>query len=584
LISLIQSLFSYDLGRRSKLMNGENSAIITNNNFEDLILDEFQLQRMKLMNPDIYTKRINNQYSVAYFPREKAESNLLYEYGFDAIPKCFGLMTYYSNEAVNIAQSSIDQNAIYKGQGVLLGFVDTGIDYRNKAFQNPDGTTRILSIWDQGIESGPVNNPLVDYGTIYSTEQINTALKSNNPLDIVPSIDDVGHGTALAGVAGGSYAETNNFSGVASLAEFLIVKLKPAKPYIREFFFLPEDVICYQEDDIMFGINYLVETARALERPIVICIGMGTSQGSHSGDGIFHNFLSAMGRYGDVSIVVAAGNEGNRNHHYYGELNPAVGYNEVEINIGEDEPGVFVEFWGNSPNIFYADIYAPTGDLVARVPTVYRQTGTEIVQYQETTIYIDSTIDNFQMGDQFILFRVRSPISGVWKLLVYGVGNLYSSFHMWLPIYNFTLESTQFLNPNQYTTITNPGNEETVLTVTAYNEATMELYYFASRGYTKENHPKPDITASGVGLLAAVNIDRYLYITGTGAAAAYTTGSVAIVMEWGIVRGNLTSLPSAKIRSMIVSGATRSSTIEYPNPDWGFGILNVSNSIRISRT
>lgn len=560
-------------------MNRDESYKITSNDFADLIVDEIVLQTILPLYPDISVENIDSAHSVIYTPVENMTSDIIYNFGYEAIPKCYGLMSVDTKRTIQAAPLNRISSNNLSGQGVLLGFVDTGIDYMNPAFQYADQRTRIISIWDQNIESENGSPADFYYGTEYTREQIDTAMKAADPLSVVPSMDEIGHGTALAGIAGGSPNADNSFSGISVNAEFVVVKLKPAKPYIKDFFFINQDVICFQENDIMIGINYLIQAARKIKRPIVICIGIGSSQGAHTGDGIFNNYLSNMGRLGDVSIVVAAGNEGNRYHHFYGEINANIRYNEVELNVGENVTGFFMELWGNAPNIFTIDVFAPTGEYVGHMPPVYLQRSTLEIRFSNTVIYIDNTIEDSLVGDQFILIRFQNPQRGVWRLRVNGVGDLVSIFHIWLPIINFIPENTYFVNYNPYTTITVPGNEETVITTTAYDDKTGELFYYSSKGFTKDNHPKPDIAAPGVQILAPAPGNQYVLLTGTSAAAAYVTGGVAMILEWGIIMGNFKTLPNAEVRSLVAYGAIRDPNMVYPNPDWGFGIFDVNNSI-----
>lgn len=563
-------------------MNNNERLKIVDENYADLIVDEIVRQALSTNIPDVSLNRINNKYAVAYIPVEDFSSNIIYDYGYETIPKCYGLMSLTGYEFLEGVQLNYTPDLDLTGQGVLVGFVDTGIDYMNPAFQYDDKSSRIVSIWDQTIFSESEYPEELYYGTEYSKDQINIALSDNNPLSIVPSIDEIGHGTTLAGIAGGSYNFDNGFIGVAPNVEFVVVKLKPAKSYLKDFFYLPQDILCYQENDIMFGINYLVQVAKELGRPIAICLGIGSSQGAHHGDGIFNDYLSDMGRLVGNSFIVAAGNEGYRRHHYFGEINPLVGFNDVELNIGVNETGFFMEFWGSGPNLFYGDIFAPSGELIGRIPTIFSQRSTFQFKFQGTIISADNTVSDSTLGDQFMLVRFQNPVSGIWRLRIYGIGDLLSNFHIWLPIHNWLSEDTFFIDANPYTTITAPGNEETVLTVTAYDTMTRSLYYYASKGFTKANRPKPDIAAPGVNIFAPTINNQYLWSTGTSAAAAFTTGAVAMMLEWGIIRDNYPPMSSAKIRSMLTTGAMRFPNILYPNPDWGFGILDINNSIIVA--
>ncbi len=564
-------------------MNEEERFKIISNDFADLIADRLILQNILATYSDVSVLRINDLHSIAYLPADYIDDNIIYELGYNVIPKCYGLMSIHSYDSANAFHAYRIPDNELRGDGVLLGFVDTGIDYSNRVFQYADQTTKIISIWDQNINGGNRYPEGYFFGTEFSREDINAAINSEDPLSVVPSTDEIGHGTVLAGIAGGTYDEENNFIGVAPESEFVIVKLKPAKANIKEFFYLPQDTICYQENDIMLGINYLIQTAERLNRPISICIGLGSSQGAHVGEGIFNNYLSTMGQLSNAAIVVAAGNEGSSGHHVYGEMSPTNNYNDVLLTIGVDNPGFFMEFWGNAPNIFTVDIYTPDNELVGRIPPIFIQSTTMRLDYEDTRIIVDNILDNSLGGDQFILFRIRNPLPGTWRFRVTALGNLLSSYNIWLPINNFVSYGTLFINSNPFTTITTPGNELTVLTVTAYDPLNQELYYAASRGFTKNNQPKPDIAAPGVDVRAPGIGNQYMLNTGTSVSAAYATGAVALLQEWGIVRGNQRNLPSAKIRSILAIGADRERNIIYPNPYWGFGILDLRNSINLAR-
>ena len=153
------------------------------------------------------------------------------------------------------------------------------------SFRNLDGTTRIAGIWDQTIQDGDPPEGFL-YGTEYTEERINAALHSESPQELISSEDTDGHGTFVASVAAGSAESSGQFLGAAPEAVIAMVKLKPAKKYLKEFFAVAEDAHCYQENDILAGLRYLNELARRREMPLVICMAIGTSFGGHNGDSL----------------------------------------------------------------------------------------------------------------------------------------------------------------------------------------------------------------------------------------------------------------------------------------------------------
>ena len=260
-------------------------------------------------------QRIDEGYDIFYYPREGLPPLSVGSYSYSEIPKCYGLLDQTALEVSGILKMQNQPVLALKGRGVLIGFIDTGIDYTNPAFRYSDGSSRIVRIWDQTIQDGtpPVG---ILYGAEYTREQINAALLSENPYDLVPSRDMNGHGTFLAGVACGSESENGDFIGAAPQSEIIMVKLKEAKQYLRDFFFVKDGVPAYQENDIMMAVSYLNGVANILNRPLVICVALGNSAGSHASEGFLPSYLNYIcGRRKRV-VVTATGNEANARHHF----------------------------------------------------------------------------------------------------------------------------------------------------------------------------------------------------------------------------------------------------------------------------
>ncbi len=267
---------------------------ILSEDYADLLIEYRRYPEELSSIPDSCSNIINDTHAVVYAPINQLPNYLVQEIGYSAYPNLYGLADTGSLEASGITRLLNVPNFDLRGQGVLVGFIDTGIDYTHSAFINADGSSKIRSIWDQTIQTGPAPASFY-YGTEYTREEINVALQNPDPRSVVPSVDEIGHGTALAGIAVGNPSLENNFSGVVPLSEIIVVKLKQSKRFLQEFFIVPENTISYQENDIMFGVRYLIEAARELNRPIAICIGLETNQGSHDGRGALTSYLSLMG-------------------------------------------------------------------------------------------------------------------------------------------------------------------------------------------------------------------------------------------------------------------------------------------------
>lgn len=557
-------------------MNNDGRFQIVSEDYADFII-EYNGDLSTFDNyPPGFINYIDNRFATLHVQVELMTPNAISKFGYAAIPCLYGLQSYDHLDSAGVLKQRMDASYDLTGKGVLIGIVDTGIDYLNPVFINSDNTSRILSIWDQSIDSDTKYPMGLNYGTEYSKDEINQAINSQNPLDIVPSTDYIGHGTILAGIAGGSTSIEDDFSGVAPEVEFLIVKLKPAKEYLTNFFYIPEDAICYQENDIMMGIFYLLNYALTVNKPISICLGIGSSQGDHGGSGLLSSFISYYSNPYGTCICVPAGNESNRGHHFFGTIKPETGFDTVELNIDNNNEGFSMELYGIPPGELWVEIYAPTGEYLSRIPPSLGSQKTIQIFYYDTSIIVDNQVkEEFTAQHQLTIFRIKNPIPGIWKFLIYSADNLTTNFHVWLPIAPFISKGTYFLEPNNNTTITAPGNAERPITVTAYNPDNNTLYYYASKGNTVNNLPKPDITAAGVHVKAPTLNGQFIQSAGTSIASANAAGIAALLLEWGIVRGNIPSLNTVSIKKLFALSANRFPILEYPNEDWGYGTLDI---------
>ena len=309
-----------------------------------------------------------------YVPISKLQKNFFQIYGYSAIPNVYGLLDIGSLEASGVLQVQNIPILQLRGSGVLIGIIDTGIDYRQEAFINSDKTSKVYSIWDQTIDSESSQPKGFYFGTEYTQSQINTALASQNPLAVVPSNDENGHGTFLAGIAAGNRNEKEKFSGVVPDAEIVVVKLKPAKKNLRDFWRIPEGALAYQKNDFIMGLRYLEEVAKNANRPMSIIIGIGTSQGGHDEKGALSRYISELATQEGFSISIAAGNEGNSGHHYLGDIQNEKSADKVDLKVGENVSGFSMEFWGQTPSSFSIAIKTPKGEYVPPIPQTLKET------------------------------------------------------------------------------------------------------------------------------------------------------------------------------------------------------------------
>ncbi len=557
-------------------MNVDCTGSILSENYFDFISDYELAARETLDIMDICVIRIDNSFASLYVPLDRLPEDLLNAYGYKVFPRVFGLLDTASLDASGVNRLRNVPGLDFRGQGVLIGIVDTGVDYTHRAFLNADGTTRIVSIWDQTIQSGNPPEALY-YGTEYNREQINIALQNSDPHAIVPSVDEIGHGTFLAGIAAGNEDQENDFSGVAPDAELVVVKLKPAKQNLRDLYLIPDGAICYQENDIMLGIKYLVTTAIRLNRPICICIGLGTTQGAHDLFGALSMYIASIMQMDGCAVIVAAGNEGNSRRHFEGAMGAGINTETIELNIGANEPGFMMEIWGDSPNIFAVEMLTPSGEAVPRINPRLGETREVNFIFERSRVNVLFKLVGSSSGGQLVIIKFQAPTEGIWRIIIHKVNQtLDLRFNIWLPMQGFISDGTFFINSSPYTTLTTPANSFIPIVTTAYNNNDNSIYINSSRGFSRLGFV-PDLTAPGVNILGPSPGNTYTIGSGTSIAAAHTTGVAAMLFEWGKIRGNVQYMDGLDIKNLLARGAIRETTRDYPSRVWGYGILNIYN-------
>lgn len=545
---------------------------ITSEAFADLIIENNSISDNK--NAENITF-VNDRHSILNIPVENINKCSIGTYPFQYFPKCYTLQSTISLEKSGVTRIQNNPNLALLGQGVLIGIIDTGIDYQHEAFLQNSGNTKIVSIWDQSINEDTLTSENILYGKEFNREMINEALSNDNPLTIVPSVDEIGHGTMIAGIIVGNESLENNFRGVVPNAELVIVKLKQAKRITKEMFAIPKEALCYQETDILLGLNYLIKIARQLEKPMVICIALGTNQGSHDNRGALNGYLSYLTDNQGFVIIIAGGNEGNSRRHYLGTINSVTKFNDFELNVGKNENGFTMEIWQNTPFRLSMDIKSPAGEYINPILPTFNDCRRISFIFETTNIYVNNLISEQETGDQLILVRFEFPTEGIWRFRITNLDGLASTFNVWLPSGELITESTYLISSNPDTTLTSPANAFYPITITAYNHMNDSIWINSSRGYTRTETIKPDLAAPGVEIVCPLVNNKYGTVSGTGAAAAHASGIAGMLQEWGIVRGKYPDLSGTEIRKILIRGAKRDPQLTYPNNIWGYGIIDV---------
>lgn len=549
---------------------------ILDNDYYDLIINNVSIP---LYDTGDNITMLNVRHSLRHVQRNNSDLCDLGQFPYHSFPTLYTLTSTISIEKSGIGMVQRNPYLNLFGRGILVGIIDTGIDYQHEAFLYNDNTTHILSIWDQTIQNGSPPEGFT-FGTEYKRDIINIALRSEDPLSIVPSTDTIGHGTAITSIVAGKPNMAVGFTGIVPESELVIVKLKEAKQNLKNIFCVPEDALCFQESDILLGLRYLSSISQSLNRPLAICIALGSSQGGHDGSGALSNDLNSFAQIPGISVTVSAGNEGNSRRHYFNRTLLEPYYNDFELRIGENDKKFSMEIWPYALGRLSIDISSPTRESTKEIfPTIGDCRMFRFI-FNPTIIWVNNFTFEEETGDQIILLRFENTIPGIWSFRIQSIENEPLSFHAWLPSGDLISNETFFLNANPDTTITSPGNGLHQLTVTAYNQFNDSILAESSRGYTRDGLIKPDIASPGFQLPCALPGNRYGTITGTGAAAAHTAGVVAMILEWAIPRGNYTFITGYDINYLIIGGARRDNALIYPNNIWGYGQLDVNNLLQ----
>ena len=450
------------------------------------------------------------------------------------------------------------------GRGVLVAVIDSGIDYFHSDFRNPDGTTRIGLLADQ------------DRDRIYTREEINAALETgsrSSALELVPSTDPSGHGTAVAAIAAGNGREGNGvYRGVAYESELMVVKL--GTPLTDSF---------PRTTQLMKALDLVVRRARDMNRPLAVNISFGNTYGSHDGTSLLETFFNDISNIGRNVIVAGTGNEGTGAGHRAGSL--VMGQEEnAQLSIAPYETGMGVQLWKSYVDQFSIRLVTPSGEVIGPIdsrlgPQTLRYGGTRILIYYGKPSPFSRAQEVY-----FDFLPVRDYLdSGIWTFRLTPERIVTGRYDMWLPSRGLLNPSTRFLRPVPETTLTIPSTAANVISVGAYDDSYRAYADFSGRGFTRQTQQvKPDLAAPGVDIVTARRGGGYEAVTGTSFAAPFVTGSAALLMQWGILQGNDPFLYGEKVKAYFTRGARHLPGYDvWPNERLGYGTLCVRDSLPV---
>lgn len=391
------------------------------------------------------------------------------------------------------------------------------------------------------------------------------------------------HGTYIASLAAGNADADEQFLGAAPESTLAVVKLKQAKQYLRDYYCITETAVCYQETDLILGLKYLNDLADELGLPLVMCITIGSNLGGHVGTLPLPALLGSYSLMPDRIAVVGTGNEADKRHHYFNTIQSENDRKTVEIRVGENVSGFTLELWVLIPNLFSISIISPSGENTSKIPFHVGTSADIDFLFEKTRVSVDYRLLVEKANSELIFFRFRTPAEGIWKIIVEPTRLINGDFHIWLPVTEFLDGEVYFLESDPYTTLTNPANAPSPLTVSYYDGSNGAVAQASGRGYTRTRFENPSITAPGINIKGALPGDRFAVRSGSCAAAAITAGAVALMLEWQLYERKMPGIDVFQIKSLLVLGAIRPDSMEYPNREWGYGQLNLYNTFEVMR-
>ncbi|MBL7917694.1 MAG: S8 family serine peptidase, partial [Bacteroidia bacterium] len=454
------------------------------------------------------------------------------EYNYKKV-ESFNDTMLVKNRIKAVKQGAAPLAQAYDGTGVIMGIMDTGIDFNHPDFKLSNGNTRVQFIWDQNQTSGSTVPAPYNYGIEWTAAQINASLCTHSDLS------GYGHGTHVSGTAAGNGLATGTHEGIASQADLVVVAMN---------FNSPNNIFAD-------AVNYIFSKATALSKPCVINASVGNYYGSHDGTDLetqlINNMLNASN--GRV-LVAAAGNAGNYKYHAKTNINTTdtnftwlktnattiyhlvyadtAQFKNIKMSIAANSP--------NFQNLGRTPIQSFTYGLSGQKIDTLKNNGNRI-----GIIKTSSSINSFGVYERFFQI-IPDSNNYYWRVEATGNG-LYDAW-------NFDFVSTNLPSVSQYSNIVNYIMPDTISTIvsgfqcsdeviTVGNYINKNTWYdvtntlqnsgevqgkikeTSSGGPTRDNRIKPEVVATGANVFAAMALGMQANLV-ANAPSAVAPGSM----------------------------------------------------------
>ena len=526
------------------------------NTWELIVRYTGSLDGLRIRYPQIRIRELLNQYAVLIVPEtlvDAVSQEMVIEYVEKPKQLYFELQAGKAASCINAVQQGMNNPFGLFGKGTIVAVIDTGIRAESMEFRNADGSTRILNIWDQTT------------GTEYDRSQIDEALQ-NETKDTagIPGADVLGHGTQVAAIACGS-------SGVAAQADILVVKLGLAA---KNGF--------PRTTQLMEALDYVVRKAIDYGKPLAVNISFGNNYGDHTGSSLLENFINDIADSWKCSICIGSGNEGLGAVHTGGTLTEDM-EETVELAVSSYETGLSIQIWKDYWDDIAVEIIAPSGRNLGRIQENSRVSRIRYEDMELLTYFGEPS--PFRIRQEIYIDMIPQTVyiqSGLWKFRLIPRSIRNGRYDMWLPAQGALNFGTGFTSPDSASTFTIPSAAAKAVTVGAYDAGTGSAAPFSGQGYIVEIGGslmvKPELAAPGVNVLVP-SVSGMARVSGTSYATPFVTGSAALLMEWGIVRGNDAFLYGEKLKAYLIKGAEPLAGAAVPDTQTGWGRLCLKNSL-----
>lgn len=472
-----------------------------------------------------------------------------------------------------------------QGKGVIVGIIDFGCDFAHRNFRNPDGSTRLISLWDQAAEpkEGLGQPGPYGYGMVYSSADINEALRSSDPYSTLGH--DPGrasHGTHVMDIACGNGAGSGT-PGIAPQADIIFVQVSASD-------------IAWEGPDVVdsnFGSSVqLLEAVhyiftQAGNRPCVINMSLGTNGGPHDGTSLVEQGIdSIVTAAPNRALVLAASNSYADHIHAAGHV-PSDGVAELVWEVGQfDFTHNELEVWYSHADTLRLELLDDQDQSIgtvdqgasARVLTPNGRMAFFAAHRSKDPNNGDNTIGIF-MDPQALYGGLPTRL----RLRLHGMIVNDGGFHAWIERDDNGQSSFPSPADSAYTLGSISCGHHSIV-VGSYDAHAQDqpLSWFSSAGPTRDGREKPEISAPGHNVFAASSGTGIFRTrkSGTSMAAPAVTGAVALVLAEASSRGK--TLIAHEIREILQSSAVSSPpTTGAWDPRYGNGRLNVRGAIQL---